>query len=69
MVAEDFMPPLRNKSRVLSAATLSGYLVRTGENEDLGAVEELMIDPETRAKPSTLPSTISNRVVGLVTIV
>ena len=41
------MPSVRNKPRVLSAATLSGYLVRTGDNEDLGAVEELMIDPET----------------------
>lgn len=36
-----------NKPRVLSAATLSGYLVRSTEDADLGSVEELMIDPET----------------------
>src|SRR5947209_14270870 len=33
--------------RILSAATLSGYLVRSREVEDLGCIEELMIAPNT----------------------
>lgn len=36
-----------NKPKVLSAATMSGLLVRNGRDEDLGCVEELMVDPET----------------------
>lgn len=33
--------------RVTSAATLSGFLVRNRDNDDLGSIEELMVDPET----------------------
>lgn len=33
--------------KVMSAATLSGYLVRNRDNEDLGCIEELMVDPRT----------------------
>src|SRR5205807_10393456 len=36
---------LRANSNIASAATLSGYLVRSGDGEDLGSIEELMIDP------------------------
>lgn len=35
------------KSKVVSASTLAGYRVRNRRNEDLGAIEELMIDPES----------------------
>ena len=33
--------------KVMSAATLSGYLVRNRDDEDLGCIEELMMNPET----------------------
>ena len=33
-----------DKPRVSSAATLSGYLVRSRRHEDLGCIEELMVD-------------------------
>src|SRR3954447_1098428 len=36
-----------DKPRISSAATLSGYLVRSPRHEDLGCIEELMIDPST----------------------
>jgi sporulation protein YlmC with PRC-barrel domain len=32
-------------TKVLSTSTLSGYRVRSVENEDLGTIEEIMIDP------------------------
>ena len=35
------------KPNISSAATLSGYLVRSPEGEDLGCIEELTIDPES----------------------
>lgn len=35
------------KPRISSAATLSGYLVRSPRHEDLGCIEELMVDPST----------------------
>ena len=34
-------------SKVMSASTLAGYRVRTQDNQDLGTIEELMIDPQT----------------------
>jgi sporulation protein YlmC with PRC-barrel domain len=33
------------KTKVVSASTLAGYRVRSQENEDLGTIEEIMIDP------------------------
>jgi hypothetical protein len=36
-----------DKPRISSAATLSGYLVRSPRHEDLGCIEELMVDPST----------------------
>lgn len=36
-----------NAYKVMSAATLSGYAVRSRDNEDLGCIEEFMVDPET----------------------
>jgi len=33
--------------RICSAATLSGYLVRSLRHEDLGCIEELMVDPSS----------------------
>lgn len=36
-----------NPYKVTSAATLSGFLVRGRDNQDLGCIEELMIDPGT----------------------
>ena len=41
------MISVAGKYKVLSAATLSGYLVRSRSNEDLGCVEELMLDSGT----------------------
>jgi hypothetical protein len=35
------------KYKVTSAATLSGFLVRNRDSEDLGCIEELMVVPET----------------------
>jgi hypothetical protein len=35
--------------RLLSAATLTGYLVRNRDGEDLGCIEELMVAPNTGA--------------------
>jgi sporulation protein YlmC with PRC-barrel domain len=35
------------KPKVLSASTLAGYRVRSTENDDLGTIEEIMIDPGT----------------------
>ena len=35
------------KPNISSAATLSGYLVRNPEGEDLGCIEELMVDPDS----------------------
>lgn len=34
-------------SKVVSASTLAGYRVRSYENEDLGAIEEILIDAKT----------------------
>lgn len=34
-------------SKVVSASTLAGYRVRSHENEDLGAIEEILIDAST----------------------
>jgi sporulation protein YlmC with PRC-barrel domain len=36
-----------NESKIVSASTLAGYRVRSHENEDLGAVEEILIHPTT----------------------
>jgi len=33
--------------RILSAATLTGYLVRNREGEDVGCIEELMVAPNS----------------------
>ena len=33
------------KTKVVSASTLAGYRVRSHEKEDLGTIEEIMIDP------------------------
>ncbi len=43
------MPALLDstKPKVLSASTLAGYRVRSVENDDLGTIEEIMIDPGT----------------------
>lgn len=41
------MTATTSRYKVMSAATLSGYLVRNKANEDLGCIEELMLDPET----------------------
>ena len=38
---------LEAKAKISSAATLSGYLVRNREGEDLGCIEELMVDPDS----------------------
>jgi sporulation protein YlmC with PRC-barrel domain len=35
------------KPRVVSASTLFAYRVRSSENDDLGTIEEIMIDPRT----------------------
>jgi sporulation protein YlmC with PRC-barrel domain len=35
------------KPKVVSASTLAGYRVRNHRNEDLGTIEELMIDPDS----------------------
>jgi sporulation protein YlmC with PRC-barrel domain len=35
------------RAKISSAATLSGYLVRNSEGEDLGCIEELMVDPDS----------------------
>jgi len=35
--------------RILSAATLTGYLVRNRAGEDLGCIEELMVAPSSGA--------------------
>ncbi len=35
------------KANISSAATLSGYLVRNRDGEDLGCIEELMVDSDT----------------------
>ena len=43
---EEMVLTVVNKPRIISAATMCGYLVRNPENEDLGCIEELMIDPE-----------------------
>ena len=41
------MPALtmHTSQSIVSASTLAGYRVRNVRNEDLGAIEELMIDP------------------------
>ncbi len=43
------MPALLDstKPKVVSVSTLAGYRVRTTENDDLGTIEEIMIDPGT----------------------
>ena len=41
------MQALLNSPTILSASTLAGYRVRSGDNEDLGTIEELMIDGQT----------------------
>jgi len=41
------MSPVRVGNKVLTAATLSSYLVRSNQNEDLGSIEEFMVEPET----------------------
>lgn len=41
------MVPVASKYKILTAATLSGYLVRNRAGEDLGCVEELMVDWDT----------------------
>ena len=43
------MPALLDstKPKVVSASTLAGYRVRSTENDDLGTIEEIMIDPAT----------------------
>lgn len=33
--------------KLMSAATLSGYLVRSRENEDLGCIEEFIVVPDS----------------------
>jgi sporulation protein YlmC with PRC-barrel domain len=35
------------KPRVISASTLVAYRVRSSENDDLGTIEEILIDPRT----------------------
>ena len=35
------------KPSVVSASTLTGYRVRSPENDDLGTIEEIMIDPRS----------------------
>lgn len=40
------MQAIATRNRVMSAATLSGYLVRNRDNEDVGSIEELMVDPD-----------------------
>jgi hypothetical protein len=34
-------------SNVISASTLAGYRVRSGGDEDLGTIEEIMVEPES----------------------
>ena len=43
------MPALLESTnpRVVSASTLVAYRVRSSENDDLGIIEEIMIDPRT----------------------
>lgn len=36
-----------SKPKIVSASTLAGYRVRSHNNEDLGAIEEILLDPET----------------------
>lgn len=41
------MQALLNSPTILSASTLAGYRVRSCDNQDLGTIEELMIDGRT----------------------
>ena len=41
------MQALLNSPTILSASTLAGYRVRSCDNQDLGTIEELMIDGQT----------------------
>lgn len=38
---------MKTSCKVVSASTLAGYRVRNETNQDLGTIEELMIDPES----------------------
>jgi hypothetical protein len=42
--------------RVLSASTLAGDSVRNGAGEDLGKIDEIMIDIPTRKTVNPMPS-------------